>query len=126
MMSPADYIAQLECVVREQMAEIDQQRALVGQKNAEIDTLVAWIRGDAGALEALQAVYADPRQSTANVIKSSIGALPYERSKPPSATIVANFKLYDYLERRPPVTIEHEAPLASDRAGEALAGPEAN
>jgi hypothetical protein len=124
MMSPADYIAQLECVVREQMAEMDQLRATISRKDAELDTLVDWIRGDAGALEALQAVYADPRQSPANVIKSASAAVAYERAKPPSAAIVANFNLYEALERPKPMTIEHQGSLASDRGGEALTGPD--
>jgi hypothetical protein len=125
MQSPADYIRQLETVVREQMAEIDQLRATICQKDAELDGVIDWIRGDAGALEALQAIYADPRQSPANVIKSASAAINFERSRPPSAAIVANLDLYAALERKP-MTIEHEAPLASDRAGEALTGPEAD
>jgi hypothetical protein len=92
MMSPADYIAQLECVVREQMAEIDQLRAAIGQKDQELDGLVGWIAGDAGALEALQSVYADPRSSVANKVRAATSALPFERSKPASVTVVVDFK----------------------------------
>src|SRR6516164_3818609 len=92
MMSPADYIAQLESVVREQMAEIDQLRAAIGQKDQELDSLITWIAGDADALGALQAVYADPRSSPANKIKAAASAIAFERSKPASVTVVVDFK----------------------------------
>jgi hypothetical protein len=36
MTAPADYIVQLEQVVREQMAEIDQLRAAIGRKDQEL------------------------------------------------------------------------------------------
>jgi hypothetical protein len=126
MLSPAAYIAQLEGVVREQMAEIDQLRATIGRKDAELDALVGWIASDEGALSALKAVYADPRQHTTNKVKAASAAIGYEMAKPRSAAIVANFNLYEALERKPVTTIEHEAPLASDRGGEALTGPEAD
>ena len=92
MMSPADYIAQLESVVREQMAEIDQLRAAIGQKDQELDVLVSWIAGDADALGALQSVYADPRSSPAIKTKAAIGAIAFERSKPASVSVVVDFK----------------------------------
>ena len=109
MLSPADYIAQLESVVREQMATMDQLRATIGQKDAELDGVIDWIRGDAGALEALQAIYVDPRQSPANVIKSASAAINFERSRPPSAALIGSFKLSDYFQaRREPRVIEHD------------------
>jgi hypothetical protein len=111
MMSPADQIVQLEYVVREQMAEIDRLRG-------EVDKLVDWIAGDQDALSALRAIYADPRSSPTNKVKAASAAIGFERAKPPSATIVANFSLYDALER--PKTIEHQASLASDHGGEAI------
>jgi hypothetical protein len=92
MTSPADQIAQLEYVIREQMAEIDQLRAAIGQKDQELDAVIAWIAGDAGALEALQSVYADPRTSQANKVKAAIGAIGFERSKPASVSVVVDFK----------------------------------
>src|SRR6516225_1302079 len=92
MMSPADYIAQLECVVREQMAEIDQLRAAIGQKDRELDGLISWIAGDADALGALQSVYADPRSSPAIKTKAAIGAIAFERSKPASVVVQIDFK----------------------------------
>jgi hypothetical protein len=92
MMSPADYIAQLESVVREQMAEIDQLRTAIREKDTELDVLVGWIAGDAGALEALQSVYADPRTSTANKVKAATSAIGFEISKPASVSVVVDFK----------------------------------
>jgi hypothetical protein len=82
MMSPTDQIAQLEYVVREQMAEIDRLRAAIGQKDAELDDLVAWIAGDADAHAALRAIYADPRTNPALKAKAAIGAIGYEIAKP--------------------------------------------
>jgi hypothetical protein len=92
MMSPADYIAQLEGVVREQMTALDELRATIGRKDQELDAVVAWIAGDADALGALQAVYADPRTSVPNKVKAAIGAIAFERSKPASVSVVVDFK----------------------------------
>jgi len=92
MTAPADYITQLEQVVREQMAEIDQLRAAIGQKDRELDGLISWIAGDADALGALQSVYADPRSSPAIKTKAAIGAIAFERSKPASVSVVVDFK----------------------------------
>jgi hypothetical protein len=136
MMSPADYIAQLESVVREQMAEIDQLRATVGQKDQELDGLIAWIAGDADALAALQALYVDPRSSPAIKAKAAIGALPFERSKPASVSVVVDFKsrVHDARmqtvelrkqewTRQPPLDLDAPTPptiLGGDLGGEAL------
>jgi len=92
MTAPADYITQLEQVVREQMAEIDQLRATISQKDQELDGLIAWIATDADALGALQSVYADPRSSPAIKTKAAIGAIAFERSKPASVSVVVDFK----------------------------------
>jgi hypothetical protein len=80
-----DKIAQLEYVVREQMAEIDRLRA-------EIDALVDWIAGGKDALSALQAAYVDPRSTPTNKIRAAASAIAYERSKPASVTVVVDFK----------------------------------
>ena len=85
MTSPADQIAQLEYVIREQMAEIDQLRA-------EVDALVDWIAGEKDALSALQAAYVDPRSTPTNKIRAAASAIAYERSKPASVTVVVDFK----------------------------------
>ena len=85
MLSPADQIAQLEYVIREQMAEIDQLRA-------EVDGLVDWIAGEKDALSALQAAYVDPRSTPTNKIRAAASAIAYERSKPASVTVVVDFK----------------------------------
>ena len=84
-MTPADQIAQLEYVIREQMAEIDQLRA-------EIDGLVDWIAGGNDALSALQAAYVDPRSTPTNKIRAASSAIAYERSKPASVTVIADFR----------------------------------
>ena len=139
MMSPADYIAQLESVVREQMAEIDQLRAAIGQKDQELDVLVAWIASDADALGALRSVYADPRSSPANKIKTAASAIAFERSKPASVSVVVDFKsrVHDARmqtvelrkqewTRQPPLDLDAPTPatiLGGDHEGEAL-GPD--
>jgi hypothetical protein len=139
MMSPADYIAQLESVVREQMAEIDQLRVAIVQKDAELDGLISWIATDADALGALQSVYADPRSSPAIKTKAAIGAIAFERSKPASVTIIADFKARVHgarmqtvelgkqeWTRKEPLNLDAPTPatiLGGDREGEAL-GPE--
>jgi hypothetical protein len=80
-----DKIAQLEYVIRTQMAEIDELRA-------EIDALVDWIAGGNDALSALQAAYVDPRSTPTNKIRAASSAIAYERSKPASAVIIADFR----------------------------------
>ena len=80
-----DKIAQLEYVIREQMAEIDQLRA-------EVAGLVDWIAGEKDALSALQAAYVDPRSTPTNKIRAAASAIAYERSKPASVTVVVDFK----------------------------------
>ena len=85
MLSPADQIAQLEYVIREQMAEIDQLRA-------EVAGLVDWIAGEKDALSALQAAYVDPRSTPTNKIRAAASAIAYERSKPASVSVIVDFK----------------------------------
>jgi hypothetical protein len=85
MSSSADQIAQLEYVIREQMAEIEQLRA-------EVDGLVDWIAGGNDALSALQAAYVDPRSTPTNKIRAASSAIAYERSKPASVAVVVDFK----------------------------------
>jgi|SRR6516165_1854359 hypothetical protein len=79
-------------VARLQYAEIERLRAALKQRDAELDGLVGWIAGDQDALSALQAVYADPRMNPANRIKAAASALPFERSKPASVSVVVDFK----------------------------------
>jgi hypothetical protein len=60
---------------------------------AENQRLISWIMGDEpDALTALQRVYSDPKTDVPNVIKSAIGALPFERAKPASVSVVIDFK----------------------------------
>ena len=134
-----DKIAQLEYVIREQMTEIDQLRATVGQKDQELDGLVAWIAGDADAHAALRAIYADPRSSPANKIKAAIGSIGYEIAKPASVNVVVDFKARVQAARsrtlelrkqewtqQAPLDLDAPTPptiLGGDHEGEAL-GPE--
>jgi hypothetical protein len=93
---------------------------------AELAAFVTWADSDLDALSYLQRTYCDPSAPRTDRIKSSGIAINFERAKPPSASIIGTINLYDALEAKPPVTIEHESSLASDHAGEALAGPEAD
>ena len=127
-----DKIAQLEYVVREQMAEIDQLRA-------EVAALVDWIAGEKDALSALQAAYVDPRSTPTNKIRAASSAIAYERSKPASVVVQIDFKSrvrdarMQTLElrkqewtRQEPLDLDAPAPptiLGGDHEGEAL-GPE--
>ena len=128
MLSPADQIAQLEYVIREQMAEIDQLRA-------EVAALVDWIAGEKDALSALQAAYVDPRSTPTNKIRAAASAIAYERSKPASVTVVVDFKRTLELQKaewaaqdaQPKLPLDLDAPasptvLGGDQEGEAL-GP---
>jgi hypothetical protein len=93
MLSPADHIVQLEHVVRTQMTAIDELRGQLGQLRTENQRLLNWIMGDEpDALTALQRVYSDPKTSVPDVIKSANAALPFERSKPASVSVVLDFK----------------------------------
>ena len=92
MTSLVDQIAQLEHALREQMGEIDRLRAIIDQKDVELDAVVAWIACDEDALGTLRSVYVDPRTSVPNKVKAASSALPFERSKPASITIIADFK----------------------------------
>jgi hypothetical protein len=99
MMMPADQIARLESVVREQMTEIDRLRAVIkqrdvglGQLQTENRRLQDWIMGDEpDALATLQRIYSDPNTPLSEQIKSSGLAMPFERSKPVTTTVVVNF-----------------------------------
>jgi hypothetical protein len=88
----SDDYEQYREVARLQYEEIERLRALVSQRDAELDGLVSWIAGDADALGALQSVYADPRTSVPNRVKAASSALPFERSRPASITVVADFR----------------------------------
>jgi hypothetical protein len=126
MTSSADQIAQLEYVIREQMREIDQLRT-------EIGALVDWIAGEKDALSALQAAYVDPRSTPTNKIRAASSAIAYERSKPASVTVIADFRervrstrLHTVELRKQEWTRQDlDAPtpptiLGGDREGEAL------
>jgi|SRR6516164_6434628 len=88
----SDDCEQYREIARLQYEEIERLRALIKQRDTELDVLVGWIAGDQDALSALQAVYADPRSSPANKIKAAASAIAFERSKPASVTVVVDFK----------------------------------
>jgi hypothetical protein len=84
--------AKYQQVARLQFAEIEKLRALIREKDQELDSLIAWIATDADALGALQSVYADPRASIPWKVRAAIGAIGFERSKPASVSVVVDFK----------------------------------
>ena len=134
-----DYESQYREVARQQYAEIEKLRATIKQRNTEIDALVGWIAGDQDAHSALRAVYADPRTSPANKIKAAASALPFEKSKPASVTVVVDFKervrdarlhtielRKQEWTRQEPLDLDAPTPptiLGGDHEGEAL-GPD--
>jgi hypothetical protein len=87
-----DYESQYREVARLQYEEIEKLRALIKQRDAELDALVSWIAGDEDALGTLRSVYADPRSSPANKIKAAASAIAFERSKPASVSVIVDFK----------------------------------
>ena len=121
MTSPADQFAQLEYVIREQMAEIDQLRA-------EVAGLVDWIAGGQDALSALQAAYIDPRSTPTNKIRAAASAIAYERSKPASVSVIVDFKSRVHDARMHTIELRkqewtRQPQLGSDHEGEAI-GPD--
>ena len=121
MTSPADQIAQLEYVIREQMAEIDQLRA-------EVAGLVDWIAGGQDALSALQAAYIDPRSTPTNKIRAAASEIAYERSKPASVSVIVDFKSRVHDARMHTIELRkqewtRQPQLGSDHEGEAI-GPD--
>jgi hypothetical protein len=106
--TPANQIARLEYVVREQMKEIDRLRD-------EVSRLVGWIMGDRDALTTLQLIYNDDEASPGNRIKAAAAAIGFERSKVTVNVRVGPALLGDRLDSaRPmktiePLTIEHQA-----------------
>jgi hypothetical protein len=82
--------AEIEKVIRLQTAEIKRQRLQIEAQEAEINVLVSWVMGDGpDALAMLQRTYLDPKTSEGNRLKAAIGAIAYEKSKPPSSNIVS-------------------------------------
>jgi hypothetical protein len=87
-----DYESEYQEVARLQYEEIEKLRAMVKQRDAEIAAMVDWIASDQDALSALRAAYIDPRSRAGDKIRAAASALPFERSKPASVTIIADFK----------------------------------
>src|SRR6516162_4551643 len=87
-------------LARLQYREIEKLRAQLAALQAENRRLQNWIMGDEpDALTALQRVYSDPQSDTGSVIKSASAALPFERSKPASVTVLRDWKEYTYSMR---------------------------
>jgi hypothetical protein len=143
--------AKYQQVARLQYQEIERLRLLIAQRDTELDGLVGWIAGDQGALEVLQSIYVDPRQSPANRIKSASSAIGFERSKPVSMSV--NAGVLDFAEYVRSIRLKQAAkdrarwdagdaaakaktieatvldsspPLASDHEGAPALGPEAD
>jgi hypothetical protein len=87
-----DYESEYREIANLQSKEIEKLRALVSQRDAELDGLIAWIAGDEDALGVLRSVYVDPRTSVPNKVKAASSALPFERSKPASVSVIVDFK----------------------------------
>jgi hypothetical protein len=87
----------LNQIVRMQSAKIDElqatitrQQAQIDRQSSEITDLVAFIEGDKDSLSVLQSLYLSPTASESMKLKASAAALPFERSRPPTATINLN------------------------------------
>jgi hypothetical protein len=86
----SDYkVSQLLDVIKRQNAGLEQLIAERDRLRTELDAFVAWANGDHDALTCLQRVYCDPSASVPNKIKAAASALPFERPKPPSSSVVA-------------------------------------
>jgi hypothetical protein len=132
-----DYESEYQEVARLQYEEIERLRAMVKQRDAEIAAMVDWIASDQDALSALRATYIDPRSTANNKVRAAIGALPFERSKPASVTVIADFRgrvenarertielrRQEWAREQPAELTSTSTILGGDHEGEAL-GPE--
>jgi hypothetical protein len=91
----SDYkVSQLLDVIKRQNVGLEQVIAERDRLRTELDAFVAWANGDLDALAYLQRAYNDPNESTTNRTKAAASALPFERSKPASASVVIDWKEY--------------------------------
>jgi hypothetical protein len=82
-------------VARLQHAELERLHAELDQLRTENQRLIAWIMGDGpDALTELQRVYSDPRTNENNKLKAAGLALPFERAKPVSTSVVVDWAEY--------------------------------
>jgi hypothetical protein len=88
------HVRELLDVIKQQNAGIERLIAERDRMRQEIDALVGWIQEDRDALMALQQIYNNPTIEDASRIKAAIGALPFERSKPASVTVLRDWKEY--------------------------------
>jgi hypothetical protein len=125
-----DQTAELEDVIRQQMNEIDRQRDVIKQRDAEIDELVSWIAGgesDQDALSTLRAIYCDPRMSPPNKIKAAASAIPFERSKADWTARTRDARLAQLELDKAEWSRQQQLPiLASDHEGDSLADDSAD
>jgi hypothetical protein len=87
-----DYESEYREIARLQSEEIEKLRAALKQRDAELDAVISWLAGDAGALETLQSIYIDPRASIQWKVRAASSALPFERSRPANVTVIADFR----------------------------------
>jgi hypothetical protein len=88
---PAAQVAQLEYVVREQMAHI-------AELQSKYDSLLEAMQKEYGAHAALVAIYSDPTKPDHIRAKAAASALPFEKPKVAAPQQAPVFSLYDYLE----------------------------
>jgi hypothetical protein len=84
-------VRQLLDVIKRQNAGLTQLMAERDRLRAELDAFVAWAGSDLDALTYLQRTYSNPHESVTNRTKTALGALPFERSRPASVTILADW-----------------------------------
>ena len=123
------YESEYQEVARLQYDEIEKLRAALDQLRTENQRLLRWIMGEEpDALAELQRVYSDPKTSENNKVRAAIGAISFERSKPASITVVADFRARVHDARMQTVESRRQEwtrqpQLGSDHEGDAL-GPE--
>jgi hypothetical protein len=84
---------ELDAALHQVLDENDALKADLAALQAENRRLQDWIMGEEpDALTALQKVYSNPNTPVPNVIKSAIGALPFERSKPASVVALVDWR----------------------------------
>jgi hypothetical protein len=106
-----DWDGRYQQVARLQYTEIERLHAELAALRTENRRLVDWIMGDEpDALTYLQRTYSDPNASEARRDKCAIGALPFERSKPASASVVI---VEDWAAKTKAIRLRQEA---KDRA----------
>jgi hypothetical protein len=109
--------AQYQQIARLQYAEIERLRALVAQRDTELEGLISWIAGgtERDAWSTLRGVYLDPRSTRSDVIKAAMAAMPFERAKPASSSVVG---IVDYREKVRTIRLRENEKLRAQWAAE--------